>query len=406
MKILQNRSLKNKFVFLLAFILLILITPYIFAQENKVTDILHEEQKGLNFPFENCWSLSTKNSISNLIASDNEYVYLTTDPSEFRSSELVSINSNGKIQWKTDIGGQVTSNLLLKGDNIFLASRSVTDKTVQSGGHSAQQIKPVNMLRAVNRVTGVTNWLVKTFDSEKIYLYNFQDSIILIGEEGGIKSVNMSTNEIVWENTLGGKLSSQPFIEHEQAVAGRMDGYIITWSLSDGRQISKLKVSTMPTAIVMNTQSRNLFWGNAIGSVFSVKNTNAAKPLKNYKIDWRFRNGAKISHLTLTSDGLLVSSDDNFVYFISYENGETIWKKRFAGRISSEPFIVGKFALVMTAAESDVSVIEMSSGKTVNRISLQNGNGFTNNPIKIGQQIIFPTFDGAFSFSHNGCSKN
>jgi outer membrane protein assembly factor BamB len=402
MKILQNCPLKNKFAFLLAFFLLIPYCLNFFAQDKKPTKNLvedkTEDKKEFNFPFENCWSNATNSSISNIIASDNAFVHFTTN-----NSELISIDLSGQIQWKTEFGGQVTSNLLLKDDSIFLALKSVGDKTVQSNESLNQQIKPLNTLRSVNRVTGVTNWQVKTFDSEKVYLYGFQDNIILIGEEGSIKSVKASTNEVIWENTFDAKLSSQPFLVDEQAILGTSDGHIIQWSLIGGKKLGKLKVSTIPTAIVMNTQNRNLLWGDARGSVFAVKNTNLIKSSKKYKNEWQFRNGAKISHLTLTPAGLLVSSDDNFVYLISYEDGEIVWKKRFAGRISTEPFIVGEFALITTTAESDVSVIEMSSGKTVNKISLQDGNGFTNNPVKIGNQMIFPTFDGTFSFSPNGC---
>lgn len=196
-------------------------------------------------------------------------------------------------------------------------------------------------------------------------------------------------------------------MEDKQTVlVGTIDGYIIQWSLTAAKQINRWKVSTAPTAVLKDEYNGNLFWGDSKGSVFALKNAGSNKLSKNNKNTWRFRNGASISHLTSTPNGLLVSSYDNFIYLISQNGGEIIWKKRFAGRIYSEPFIDGGYAIVMTTADSDASIIEMMTGKVVNKISLKDNNIFTNKPFKIGNQLLFPTMSGIFSFSPITCSEN
>ena len=395
MKNLQNCPSKNKSTLLLVLFLISLFCHNDFAQKDQIS--VHSSRLDFqpNLPFRFCWSYQTGIKVTSIVASDN--------------SELTSINFLGETQWKTELGGQTISNLLIIGDNIFLASKPIdvepSNVTVSETGENLSR-KP-NTIRSINRFTGVTNWLMKIFDSEKIHLSGYDDNIIVIGREGIIKSIKANNGQIVWEDRFSSELSSEPYIENTQTVlVGTTDGYIIRRSLNSGRQIRKMKVTTAPTAVLTDQYQQNLFWGDAKGSVFSVKNTDPGiNPVK-YKSRWQFRNGASISHLVATSNGLLISSYDNFVYFISYEDGEIIWKRRFAGRIDLAPFIGGTYAVILTTVDSDAVVIEMSSGKQVNKISLKDVNLFTNSPTKIGNQLLFPTLNGIFSFSTGICPNN
>jgi outer membrane protein assembly factor BamB len=405
MKNLQNSLLINKYLvnktflgWILFFIFFILLFfQNNFAQGDKLRLPATETNSHFNFPLSQCWSYPTEKHTQNTIASDNDFgVYIAS-----YNSELRAINFNGQTEWKTELGGQLVSNLLVIGNNIYIVSKSNNNESIKIDENLSNSS---NTIRSVDRLTGVTNWLMKIFNSEKIHLLGFNDSVIIFGQEGIIQSIKMSNGHIVWEDSLNSELSSTPFLEDKQTVLlGTRGGDITRWSLSAGRNIQKMKVSAAPTAVLKGRYNRNLFWGDNKGSVFSVKNTNSKGLMKNYKINWRFRNGASISHLTAAPDGLLISSYDNFIYFVSYEDGEIIWKRRFSGRIHSEPFIDGGYAVITTTADSESSIIEMSSGKTINKISLENGNIFTNGPLKLGNQLLFPTLDGIFSFSTGIC---
>jgi hypothetical protein len=63
--------------------------------------------------------------------------------------------------------------------------------------------------------------------------------------------------------------------------------------------------------------------------------------------EWKLRNGAEISSVTPTAEGLLISSFDNFIYLISENGGKPLWKKRLSGRITAAPLIA---AIILLSA--------------------------------------------------------
>ncbi len=96
---------------------------------------------------------------------------------------------------------------------------------------------------------------------------------------------------------------------------------------------------------------------------------------------------------------------DNFAYLISAEKGNLIWKKRLAGRISEKSLILDNYALVTTIAEPTISVVELSTGRLINKIVLEDENFVTANLIKVRNKIIVPTLKGLYAFSSSGCYK-
>jgi len=403
MKNLQKTRSKNNLIFLFTVFFLVLFCRSGLAEINKTEPVPVEFNTDFNFPFQTCWSYLTEKSISSLNASDNgNELY-----GAFYYDELISLNFSGNVYWKTELGGQHISNLLIKDKNIILATRAIDNNSIDNNSVeiTKNNIRQSATIRSIDRFTGITNWSVNISDSERIYLYEFDNNIILISQEGEIRSILMSSGRSVWEGILDAQLSSIPFLDKEDALIGTADGYIVQWSLGDGKQIGKLKVSTAPTAVTKKSSDRKLFWGDGKGSVFSVKYTGSDKLSQSYKNIWQFRNGAKISHLISTPKGLLVASFDNFLYLISHKDGEIIWKKRFSGRIYSEPLVIDGHVVVITTAESVASIVEINSGKLVNSIALKNDNTFTGNPVKAGNQLIFPTLNGIFSFSSGVCSK-
>lgn len=366
-----------------------------FAGEVKVEKFSED----FNFPFQICWSYLNEKSVLSVNASDNERELYST----FYYNDLIAINLTGNVSWKTELGGQHISNLLIKDKNIILASRDINSKNSEPTETISRQQA---IVRSLDRFTGITNWLVNVSNSSRIYLFEFENDIIIISQEGEIKSIRTSSGLVVWEGILSAELSSIPFFDKDQALIGTADGYIIQLSLADGKQISKLKVSNAPTTIIRKKSDRKLLWGDGKGSVFSIKYAGPDELSQIYKKVWQFRIGAKISHLVSTPIGVLVSSFDNFLYLISHKDGKIVWKKRFPGRIHSEPFVVDGHVIVITTADSVASIVEIKSGKLVNSITLQDDNIFTGNPVKTGNQLIFPTLNGIFSFSSGVCSKN
>ncbi len=110
-----------------------------------------------------------------------------------------------------------------------------------------------------------------------------------------------------------------------------------------------------------------------------------------------------MSNISITSEGLLITSLDNFAYLISAEKGNLKWKKRLAGRISDKSLVLDNYALITTTAKPTISVVELSTGKSINEIILEDEDFVTANPIKIRNKIIVPTSKGLYSFSPKEC---
>lgn len=102
---------------------------------------------------------------------------------------------------------------------------------------------------------------------------------------------------------------------------------------------------------------------------------------------------------------MLITSLDNFVYLISVEKGNLIWKRRLGGRISGKSLVLDNCALITTIVEPAISVVDLSTGRLINKIILEDENFVTANLIKVQNKVIVPTSKGLYAFSPNECYK-
>ncbi len=169
----------------------------------------------------------------------------------------------------------------------------------------------------------------------------------------------------------------------------------------------------IPTAISFNANDKTIIVGDQKGIVSSIKiekidfeiSKREKKGKKTTNNIWKFRVGAEVSNINFTPRGLLITSLDNFAYLISAGKGNLIWKKRLAGRISEKPLVLDNYALITTIAEPTISVVELSTGRVINKIILEDENFVTANPIKTQNKIIVPTSKGLYAFSPDECLK-
>jgi outer membrane protein assembly factor BamB len=122
------------------------------------------------------------------------------------------------------------------------------------------------------------------------------------------------------------------------------------------------------------------------------------------KQNWKIRLGAKISDITPAGRGILVSSLDNFIYFISKDNGKILWKRRFADRLLFKPVIVKDLILISPYSSTDVTFLDTNTGKIVNRVFLPEGNYITGNSIYINEYLYIQMLREVSAFSMEGCA--
>lgn len=340
--------------------------------------------------FNACWFYPTSIKGGVNIASDNIgalYLPLT-------DGKLLSINSiTAEKTWETSLIGDIISVPLIDQENVYIVTKN-------SGKlKSENDIEPgFAVLHSLGKNTGITRWLLKFSSSEEVHLYNSENFIVLIIANGDVYSISKADGQINWKKTLGSAISSPPLKKTNEIILSTFDKRITALSLNSGEPVARFITPEPPTIVIEDTTGNNFVVGDKKGNLWSL---NKKKKTPN----WSFRLGGEISNVKLTTRGLLASSLDNFVYLISEKSGKLIWKKRLTGRIAAEPQIQDNNFIITSIDESEALVIQLSSGRLVTKIFLEDEDFFTGESLQSKNLFIYTTRKGIFSFSlrEEGC---
>ena len=383
-----------------AFILILLFWQPIYSQKNVSSQtasvILH-----------NCWALPLNNSTDIGIASDNDNVlYFSLVEGKVLAFDL----ETGKKRWETELGGDIIALPVINGDWIYTAAKYITEERknlLLKGEQNTSSIRDENkngenktiILRALDKTTGVTRWQSALAPAEKLFLFNFEDCIVSVSDNGQMDSVGKIDGKIAWRKQLNTNLSAPPLVKNAEIFLGTVDNRILKLSLADGRIMQQTKTFAPPTVFMENTAKDKLIVGDRKGNLLSMSKRFDEKTKT---IEWRFRIGAEISSINTTVEGLLVSSFDNFVYLVSEDGGKPLWKKRFSGRIIAAPLIAGDYFIVSATDESIAVIAELNGGRSVNKLSLNDGDFFTGLSLRTKNILVFSTLKGVFGYSFDG----
>jgi outer membrane protein assembly factor BamB len=390
-------------------------SQFILSQDSKETHPANAFQElDLSFPFKICWYLKNEEPLNNFIASDN-IIFLSSVGGIIKSID----SESGDKRWETDLGGEIISIPYIDGENVYVVSKpkesqnEIPANNEVSANDSGKNI----IIRSLNISSGVTIWQtnVKTdLIPEQIFLYVYKSSLLIADKNGNLHSISKNDGVFKWKKSLGVKLSAPPYFYADNAILGTFENQLIILNLSEDKIYKKVDLHVIPTAISLNTDDETLIIGDRKGVVSSIKiekteyeitkkEKKEKKEKKGKNNSWKFRLGAEVSNISITPGGLLITSLDNFAYLISAEKGNLKWKKRLVGRISDKSLVLDNYALITTTAKPTISVVELSTGKLINEIILENEDFVTANPIKIRNKIIVPTSKGLYAFAPKEC---
>jgi len=341
--------------------------------------------------FNHCWFYPTESANNIEIASDNDsFLYLSLS-----DGKLISIDSKtGEKYWETELIGNIISSPLTDPENIFIITNS-------SGSPNSRENLPdsSNTLHCLSKSTGIILWQHRLSTTGKVFLYNSENFITLINANGDAFSIAKNDGRLGWKTRLGTQISALPFKKKNEIILGTADQRVTILSLVSGKSIGSFEISMPAKVIIEDTTGSSLIIGNKKGILWSL---NKKKKTRN----WSFRFGAEISSLTLTAQGLLVSSLDNFVYLMSEKSGKIIWKSRLPGRIAAQPQLGNNYFIITSVDESEALVIELSSGRLVNKIVLGEENFFTGESTQTKSLFVYNTKKGILGFAQaGGCGK-
>lgn len=332
-------------------------------------------------PINKCWEYNVS-SISE-IASDNDRLFISQS-----GARVDAVNaSTGQKIWSTELGGEPVSNIAVGDPGLFVVTIS--------NAAEAQKTEFSN-LRSLSKDTGITNWSVQLPRSGTAYLGVVQGSIIFASIGGDVAALDRRSGQVLWKRVFPSGLSTQPRFAGDSIVVGLNSKEIVILSPPDGTVRLQTKTEFLPTA-VLKAGDNELLWGDQRGNVI-------AYGIEDKETKWKLKGGAEVSHLSAIDDDLLVTSLDNFVYRVSINSGNVLWKKRQAGRVTNQPVMGTGFAVVITNGERTGHIIDPENGKLLNQLSLTESNDFLRSPVILGSSIVFPTATGLIAYNLSACA--
>ncbi len=344
----------------------------------------------MDLPFRLCRTFDNAGMTEHHIASDNENVFIPLPDGRLKSVEV----STGTVKWESDLGGQIIQTPYLFGDYLVVISKTIVEE-LSSGAENNLNVS--TGVRLVNKNNGLVKWKVEiAFDPDNpISIYGFNERLIIVGEIGGIAEVNQMdslSGKIIGKKSLQNKLSAAPFFAADQIVLGTTDRQVLIMSVSTLETAKSISVADVPTFVALS--GNNLLWANKRGRLTAIGAKTGSDKQK-----WVLRIGGEIVGIISFQKNLLITSLDNYIYSVSADKGDILWKRRLSNRPAFVPLLIRNYLVVLAVGDPSALIVNAESGVTVNKIIIGNENFFVGSPGKVFPFIFFPTIKGIFFYT-------
>ncbi len=385
----SGNSGKSKFCLIKLVLLLVLLggaipVPAFQDGDNKVS--VWEK------PISKCWAYEGETAANiPMVPAANGFLYIPLADAGVAAVETAT----GKQAWQSGLGGEIRAMQMAQladSKKLIVVTEQQSDKKDDSS----------LVLQAISEDTGVTAWRKELPFLRGVSLIIKGGIAVLVSEDGNITAFNVNDGEIIWQASEGPKITAITALSPANGgksfiVIRPEEKKLIEMSLETGKAGQTYALSGSYLTPKLATGDLIIF-SDAIGNVSAVSLLNGA-PV------WNARAGAEVSDVSATDLGLLVSSNDNFVYLLSASRGDRKWKRKFAGRLMGKPVLHENYGLFVTAAGTDAVILNLNNGKFVNGVSLTNKAFFTGSAVGAGGGFALSTSQGVFYYSPDGCAK-
>ena len=361
----------------------------------SVQNVKAQQKLNLDSPLSFCF-VKKENNISQLkIASDNEGLFLA-----FHSNELKKLNASGfNVEWSFLIGGVLISDIIVSQGTdkaIFIATKTFSNQSSDDFANNPSLFSAKTIVRSVNSLTGVTNWQFtmenSAESSNSVFLHVEGNKLFALLDDGKIFVINNLDGKLIWRTSFEGNLSAKPVFAKKTILAAQ-NKVIKIYSNENGKFINSIKAPEKVTALFVNDGGQ-IFWGDQRGGFY-------AWDIALNKQLWKFSAALEISNVLTSPEGILITSFDNFIYFVEQENGKRIWKKRLSGRVITPPLIYDKFVLITSIGENRLSILDLVTGRLVNQILVPETEFIQNQPLIVNDKLILSTLNHLYFYSEN-----
>ncbi|HEX8638418.1 MAG TPA: hypothetical protein VF692_10170, partial [Pyrinomonadaceae bacterium] len=321
---------------------------------------------------------------------------------------IYSINAlTGQTNWTYEVGAESISNIIAAEDGVFVANVVASNRIDNKDDKDDKdgKVKRIH-LRSLNRTSGIPFWLTEIVlanetkknqfekfgeeDASKIFLGQSENSIFLSDTRGNYalakkRQGNLeAVTKFEWAPNSFFDFGNYKHRDFQTlralfGYAARNKFYLI--AVQTGKILNQTVHTEIITAALL--EHRNLFIGDEKGgiSLFNIQEFNIQEDGASASLAWNIKTGGKISSLSLTGEGILAASFDNFAYLIDRNNGKRIWKKRLPGRLLFKPLIVENEKLFVIVENNAAYFVGLQNGRILSQITLPDGEYFVNPPV-------------------------
>jgi outer membrane protein assembly factor BamB len=342
-------------------------------------DSLGQARFSLSSPLNVIWQYETERTINLTPATGSASVYLP-----LTSGTLLSIQvSDGKLNWRTEIGGEISASPVADERAVYIASETVAPP-------SSTFSPATGTIRALSAQTGVTLWM-RTLP-KPIQGATISNETTLFGgaADGRLYAIRKQSGEVLWIREFKTPFNSHPVISGERLYIGAEDGTLFVIDILTGRTLWHYRTRNAlraPVAVL----NQMVFVGSSDNYIYALNESDG-------RLRWRARTGAGVQSVTVTDRGLLVVSLDNFVYKLSFSNGKKIWKRQLAGRVAAQPVADEEVALFVPLAGDECVILDLKDGRKVNSLTVGEDNNTAASPLVINNLLLLTTRKGLYAY--------
>lgn len=310
-------------------------------------------------------------------ATDAKSIYLP-----LADGTLVALNaSDGKLQWKSDAGGNFSAAPAADETTLYVATEYPTgDKSAARG-----------ILRALSKDTGITLWMRTLQAPLRGRLAAGPGAVFAGASNGVVNAFDKRTGVTIWANSYGDGFDSQPMLDGDRLYIGSLGGWLRALNQANGEVLWVVRTRGAirgPIAV----RDGVLFFGSDDGHVYAVREDRG-------KMVWKRRTGAAVQAVAVVEDGVLASSFDNFAYLLSLRHGSVRWRQLLPGRVPARPVTALDGALFTPLSTDSAIVLNLKDGKPVNRLQIGQENSSSAAPVVVQDIVFLTTAQGLMAFS-------
>ena len=335
-------------------------------------------------PLKKCWEYTFESPGRASVSAENGSVFVAENGGSIRS-----LNSRtSSVNWITELGGGSSEIAAVP----TLGVAVVTSRVPHSALSGA-------ILRLLSAESGLVKYSTSFPAAGDLHLVSVGSRLIVVDQNGEINAFDASTGERFWKLNLSGKVTSPAVVSGDVLAAATDDKKITVISVNDGKILSTISVETIVTAMAIDENSV-IVAGDERGLVRSYRGGSA------YVI-WSFKSGGRVGTVSITPQGILVGSFDNFLYLLSNYSGDVKWKRRLDGRISSRPVLYQGTVMAASSTDEEAQVLDLANGKPVDRVPFGKERYMISEPVLADRNIaIFTLVDSIAAYSPARCVEN